>query len=36
MSAVGETTIRVAIVEDRREIRDGLANATTKRTPGFP
>src|SRR5439155_6845557 len=25
MSAVTETTIRVAIVEDRREIRDGLA-----------
>ena len=25
MSTESETTIRVAIVEDRREIRDGLA-----------
>src|SRR5213593_3290771 len=34
MSAVSETTIRVAIVEDRREIRDGLAMIING-TPGF-
>ena len=34
MSAVTETTIRVAIVEDRREIRDGLAMIING-TPGF-
>jgi DNA-binding NarL/FixJ family response regulator len=34
MSVVGDTTIRVAIVEDRREIRDGLAMIING-TPGF-
>ena len=34
MSAVSDTTIRVAIVEDRREIRDGLAMIING-TPGF-
>src|SRR5437016_9202366 len=34
MSAVTETMIRVAIVEDRREIRDGLAMIING-TPGF-
>lgn len=34
MSEVSDTTIRVAIVEDRREIRDGLAMIING-TPGF-
>jgi DNA-binding NarL/FixJ family response regulator len=34
MTAPGETTIRVAIVEDRREIREGLATIING-TPGF-
>ena len=34
MSTESETTIRVAIVEDRREIRDGLATIING-TPGF-
>jgi DNA-binding NarL/FixJ family response regulator len=34
MTTPGEPTIRVAIVEDRREIRDGLA-AIINGTPGF-
>ena len=34
MTAPGETTIRVAIVEDRREIREGLAMIING-TPGF-
>jgi len=34
MTAAGESTIRVAIVEDRREIREGLATIING-TPGF-
>jgi DNA-binding NarL/FixJ family response regulator len=34
MATAGEPTIRVAIVEDRREIRDGLATIING-TPGF-
>ena len=34
MTAPGDTTIRVAIVEDRREIREGLAMIING-TPGF-
>src|SRR5438034_8936679 len=34
MTAAGESTIRVAIVEDRREIREGLASVING-TPGF-